>query len=332
MKYVIEEDFSISAYQAVVTFDEKISHYKVNDDFSITIQDMINEKQLFIDNTDIDSYGLTEIDGDVENWENDSFIANGGVLIYFMDARTLFIKLLAHCHDQNDESIGFNCCNVHIIFNQLKQLTADVNAVIWPKIYRSHIFKQIDDSAEDPVLPEANLRCTYNEETGETLGFDFDADPELEDNASDEGALPPDIKKNFNYNSTDTIYVNSIADSKGHKVPTYVNEVSAFYTPNDNLHYFDYSIDPVTGSMLVNTENGQQITIPYTSAHNQDAHLIFPIYKNGEYQYDYTCDIQYDLFAQKLEVDKVGKFKNKLYLGVDMNVTNSDVGAFLGID
>lgn len=94
MKYVIEEDFSISAYQAVVTFDEKISHYKVNDDFSITIQDMINEKQLFIDNTDIDSYGLTEIDGDVENWENDSFIANGGVLIYFMDARTLFIKCL----------------------------------------------------------------------------------------------------------------------------------------------------------------------------------------------------------------------------------------------
>lgn len=308
MNYTIKENISLSAYQCNVVFDESVNQYKINDDFQIVIYDKFNDDEIVIDKDNFNNYGLTDISGEMEYWEEDSFIKNKGLLIYFNNKNELYFKILSKCKDQNDKEIGYNTSVVSIFFSDEENRNIEFTAQTWPRMLRSNKIIQNDESEEDPILPGSNVRTIYDEELNETSGFDFDKDIILKE-----------VNSNYSYNSTNTIYLNTYPKNKECKsVPMYINEISAFMTPDHND--FEYEIN---GSYLIDTSVGLSAEIPYEIEENKIAHLEFPIDINGTFQYNYTCDINYNLYTQKLiSEEKEKQLKNKLYFGLEIKNKN----------
>lgn len=309
MEYSIVDDISFSAYQAIITFDEPVSQYKTDDDFQLIVYDEFNNHEIVIDNTNYNNYGLTDCGGDdIEQWENDSFIANGGILFYFINSKQIFFKLLARCLNNYGKAVGYNTSKVKIYFNDEKGLEADFVAQTWPRVRRSREILQLNSGEDDPILSANNIRAVYDPVTKETNGFDFDAE------------LPNEVQgflnKNFEYESTSAIYVNTNPVKECcEPVPVYYSEVSAFYTPVYDDRSFDYELNH---SILLDSSIGVSATIEMLEPTKDQANLVFPIYKHGEYVCDYTCDVDYNLYTQILNKAEAGKFKNRLYLGVGL--------------
>lgn len=290
MKYTVEEEFALSAYQAIIKFDEKVSSYQYSDDFSIVIQDILLEKQTFIDKDTLCDYGLTKTDRNISDWENDSFIKNNGILIYYPDEYSILIKLLARCTDNNNNMIGNNSCNIHIDIGDKDKNNIDVNAVIWPKVIRDHEFKKITESAEDPIISASRQE------------YDFD-------NTNTYYSVIP---TNYAYNSTDSIYLSNSAG-----IPVYYNEVSAYYPPADSQS-FTFN---VSASTLINTMNGKATDIDYIEEKTSAA-IEIPF---GEKTY--TANVNCNIYRQILDADISEKIENRLYLGFDLSTTEDNGAA-----
>ncbi len=298
MDYSIVENSCMSAYEATITFNENVAQYKTSDDFEISITDIYNNNCVVINKDNYQSYGLTDTTADYQTWEEDSFINNNGVLVYFKRNNELYIKLINRCQTQTGKLIGFNTAEIRCDFNDDQNAFAKFFTQGWPRIDRSKLFIPVNDitndvvnigSTPDPVLPappegmEHGIRQEYD--------FDTIVDP-LES-----------IGMNYDYSySPDSIIVNTSPEDIAQAVPVYCNDVSAYYTPIYDDRSFTYSPVP-SASLLVDDLNGCSAKIPYRYIETVTGTYTIPIYIGGEYMYDYKTEVPYEKYRQYLNND-----------------------------
>ena len=99
MNYEITENIEISAYEAMLTFDENVRQYANNDDFNITIYDLYTNTSKTITRSEFPNYGITDIGGDIANRAKNSFYEHGGLLMYFDSENKFYIKQLLSCKE-----------------------------------------------------------------------------------------------------------------------------------------------------------------------------------------------------------------------------------------
>lgn len=311
----LNEFETFSAYQALVRFEEPVSQYKINDDFQIYIYDRFSEREIIIDKDNFESYGLTNIGSIPEHWENDSFINNGGILVYFTDANTLFIKLLARCINEYGYKIGFNTSKINIYLNDEQNIKAELFALTWPRLYRNREISQDDRAAADPILPESNKRSAYD--------FDIPLANEYVPGTDRDADIPIIIAKNYEYNSTSSMYVNtpSITTTETYeedypRVPLYISDVSAFYTPIYDTREYVYGIDDssISGSCILDTSTGEVYPLTIRTPIEGTTKFTFPISLSGNYVCDYVSEMDYTKYIQLLSVPNGNYKENRVML------------------
>ena len=335
MKYTVDENISISAYEATITFDTPVSQCRYNEDFIMSLTDLFHDQNLVIEKDNFDDYGLTNIEGPIDEWEEDSFIQNKGILIYFIDTKTLRVKILNRC-SSDDGDYGFNAANLYCIFNIADDLEVSIPIATWPKIQRSKYFI-LSGTGEDPIISGTSGRAIYDVSADKTDGYDFDKDLIITDFDVDSKAenyqytgyypsaddyditsaaeyLGLIINKNYDYESTDTVYL-------GKNIPTYVNKVSAYYPVDTDFRTFEYLLEP-SGSVLIDTSKGISSYIPYTSA-EKDVELVFNV-NTEQITSAFTASTKCIEITQGLELTGNDCYKNKLYLefGVTGNIVD----------
>lgn len=298
MDYSIVENSCMSAYEATITFNENVAQYKTTDDFEISITDIYNNNCIIIDKDNYQSYGLTDTTADYQTWEEDSFINNDGVLVYFKRNNELYIKLINRCQTQTGKLIGFNTAEIRCDFKDEQNMFVKLFTQGWPRIDRSKLFIPVNDisndtvnigTTPDPVLPDPPAGMEH----GIRQEYDFDTivDPQEA------------IGMNYDYSySPDSIIVNTKPVDVSQAVPVYCNDVSAYYTPIYDDRSFTYSPVP-SASLLVDDLNGCSAKIPYRYIETVTGTYTIPVYVAGEYQYDYKTEVPYEKYRQYLNND-----------------------------
>ena len=291
MNYTIQENIEISAYEAVLTFDEDIRQYVTNPDFSITLFDLYTNTPKTISCAEFPQYGITELADDFDEREKLSFYAHGGILMYFNGTNSFYFKQMLSCKKRNDDTeYGFHSSKVSLYFAEGK--TAEFNSILLPKVHRDSILNQVDDSAKDPVLPENTNRTA----------FDYDV-PVAQEHTADR------IRTDYNAGDPEGIYVNTLTNDNTN-VPCYYSSLSAFlnttYNQDDPVEIAD--ID----SYLYDETTNDSLEIAWTSAENTETVEI-------PFADDYYTTLIYQEFKQYVSADDLKLHKNKLVFDMKVN-------------
>ena len=279
MNYTYQENIETSAYTITLTFDEDISKYFTTDDFEIGIRDQYTNYVTTINKDNWQNFGITDDDPTISNRPKNSLYKNGGILLY-PDNNKLYLKQIVKCTDTNGANIGFNSSEVNIWFTPTERVK--FNTFLFPKLKRSEKMIQVDEVAEDPLLPEPNMRQEFN----------YDKKPFAVENLNG-------ITTNYNAGNEDAIYVNTDIS-----VPCYYSEVSAIMRTTN-----DVAISPCNVSSYLYDDDAQTfIDIPYDPAGPFTAALDLP---DG-----LVADAEYFTYKQYLRSDGDDLYKNRLVLGI----------------
>ena len=290
MNYEITENIEISAYEAMLTFDENVRQYANNENFNITIYDLYSNTSKTITRSEFPDYGITDIGGDIADRAKNSFYEHGGLLMYFDSENKFYIKQLLSCKDPINEETGYHSSKITLYFDEDKSV--EFNTILLPKIVRSPYLVQVESSAPDPVLPEPNKRQEFD--------YDVPVDP----------AKLNRITTDYNAGDPDGIYVNTYNADPTQNVPCYYSTLSAFTDTTFNTG------DPVilgsVSSYLYDETTNESYPITVTSA-DSSASVRIPFADN------YYTELVYYEYKQYLSADDDKLHKNKLVFDMNIN-------------
>lgn len=293
MAYKITETSKYSGniktiYSVKIKFDSNVSHY-INGGLKITITDNLNHgDMLVITSEDIANGDYTLISGtDIETRLNDSLEVSNGFVAYFSAYDTLNIAMAAKSTNGTN-TIGFYASDIKIelIDSDVVKESIILTADLFPLLIRNETLR-LYDGGEDPVFTATNMRQAY----------DFNKN------------VDNDITKYFNYNTTDSMYVNTSAEANiSGMVPLYVSDVSAFtINVSDRVPYnFNYDWDYAL-SYLYDIDTGNQTDIRWLPGEMPQAEEISIEIIPGYYA---TVDLY--KIEQLLYKNTQGYYKNKL--------------------
>lgn len=324
MEYTITENSTDIRYSATILFNEPIYSYFQNNLFYISINDIISDK--FIEINDFttlrNNYGqnasLPQVySGNKSSEEiqlDNSLVKNGGIVIDFIDENTIKVVIIPKCTDGID-TIGFYTSNIKISINHVSGfIDIDLEAKLYPKILRENNIIKLDSTAEDPVLiddpsmPET-LRPCNRFLPATTVGSKH-------------------VKYNFNYRTDNSIFVNTNhkEDISVDEVPLYISKLSACFIKNEDSDIFDPNWETID-SCLYNDKNQTKIDIDYAGYDNSieetyppgtefepqniNKLIIEKTENNGEIK-SYNMNINVYKFIQYLYTENIGKFENTL--------------------
>ena len=289
MDYTISENIEMSAYEAVLTFNEDVRQYANNENFNIVLYDLYTNTAKNISNDDFPSYGITNMNSNIGERAKLSFYDHNGILMYFTESNKFYFKQLLSCKDTEDHEVGFHSTNVIITFDEGKE--ASFNSVLLPKIVRNPNIVQVDDNEQDPVLSGTSRRQSFNYGTPVTL------------------SSVNRISTDYNPGDVNGIYVNTYTPENG--VPCYCSTLSAFV----NTSF--YTGEPVefgtVSSYLYDETTNDSYTINYTSAESATMPFTFP---DG-----YNTELVYYEFKQYISASDDKLHKNKLVFDMNINGT-----------
>lgn len=289
MDYTISENIEMSAYEAVLTFNEDVRHYANNEKFNIVLYDLYTNIPKEISYQDFPTYGITNMSPNIGDRAKLSFYDHNGILMYFEESNKFYFKQLLSCKDADDNEVGFHSTNITITFDDDKEVK--FNSVLLPKIVRSPNIVQIDDSEPDPVLSGTNRRPAFNYDTPFAL------------------SAMNRVSADYNAGDINGLYVNTYTPENG--VPCYCSTLSAF------VNTTFYTGEPVelgsVSSYLYDETTDDSYTINYSSA--ESAHVPFT-FADG-----YNTDLIYYEFTQYISADDDKLHKNKLVFDMNINGT-----------
>lgn len=320
MEYSVNKTYDGYKNYITVTFAESVIDYFRNNQFNIGIDDVIRQSYMTITNfTDlIDNYSVkpdtaaefTTIDNQLDN----SLIKNNGLVITFIDNKTLQFILIPRCTSTNnpDKLIGFSNTNItiHIESNPPTDITA--NVALYPYVTRENTLTPQYASA-DPVLPNNIDRCCY------TYPNIYEAGKEIRHNIS----YPTDSQLYVNTTST------AMPEADSSMVPVYFSRITAGFTKESSSGIMPDWSDESVSSVLYNEKNLSYIAIPWEfetescevsalTAISQTSGMV-----NDEPNIidDYTMQLSAYKIRQYVYADNLplGRYENNLFFG--LNVT-----------
>jgi hypothetical protein len=305
MDYNVIENVSESRYSAIIKFTGNILPFFSDGDFDIAIMDLVlnNIVEISDYNTLINDYGYTAVPRsvpgktDAQVNEEDSLVKNGGIIITLQGSDTISIIMAPRCSNP-DKSNTIGYCSAEInIKAKYNDDFIDVNfiAKLYPKIIRSDNIVKMDPTAIDPVLPNDVERACY------TFPVDFDSNKK--------------ISQDFEYNTTDSIYVNTQSETPTEEqVPVYVSELSAYFIDDpyavikpdwNNYKSYLYNENSVKTDIPAVIDDPELLTINVLETITDD---YTPV--------EYTADISAYKVTQLIYTDNPGKFENKLVFSI----------------
>lgn len=267
MNYTVTDNSTFGIFNVQVKFNEDISTYVDNNAVAVEILDVLGNTFDYAEShTEIihiadimnNAYGLVQPPQgqpiDRQKQIEDSLKANSGKVITFSN-NTMTIILMAKSTNGNN-TIGYYSSRVTIRFegqdddDDADDIEVELYAELFPKIVRSETVRQLDSTAEDPVLPSPNIRPA----------FDFNQDN------------PSEIKDNIEYTTTHAICVNTTSNPAGEEeVPLYVSDISAFTVNIEDIEPLDFVFDwDNAESYLLDETTSRQYDIEYTKAEPEE--------------------------------------------------------------
>lgn len=320
MEYSVNKTYDGYKNYITVTFAESVIDYFRNNQFNIGIDDVIRQSYMTITNfTDlIDNYSVkpdtaaefTTIDNQLDN----SLIKNNGLVITFIDNKTLQFILIPRCTSTNnpDKLIGFSNTNItiHIESNPPTDITA--NVALYPYVTRENSLTPYYASA-DPVLPDNIDRCCY------TYPNIYEAGKEIRHNIS----YPTDSQLYVNTTST------AMPEADSSMVPVYFSRITAGFTKESSSGIMPDWSDESVSSVLYNEKNLSYIAIPWefeperclVSTPTAISQTSGMVNDRPNIIDDYTMRLSAYKIRQYVYADNLplGRYENNLFFG--LNVT-----------
>ena len=254
MEYSVNKTYDDYKNYITITFAESVIDYFRNNQFNIGIDDIIRQSYITITSfTDlINNYSIKPDTAEefttIDNQLNNSLIKNNGLVITFIDNKTLQFILIPRCTSTNnpDKLIGFSNTNItiHVESNPPTDITA--NVALYPYVTRENTLIPYYSNA-DPVLPNNIDRCCYTY-------------PNIYENGKE-------IRHNISYPTDSQIYVNTTSsaspDPDSSMVPVYFSKITAGFTKESSSGIMPDWSDESVSSVLYNDKNLSYIAIPW---------------------------------------------------------------------
>lgn len=322
MEYSVNKTYDGYKCYVTITFTESVIDYFRNNRFSIGIDDLITRSYLSIVSfTDlINNYSIKADTAKefttIDNQLNNSLIKNNGLIITFIDNKTIQFILIPRCKNRDNENviIGFCDSNINIHFDNDELDDIHVSVTLFPKITRSDTLDKLYSG--DPVLPDDVDRCCY------TYPNIYDSDDTT-------------IKHNVSYPTESQIYVNTITSARpvggSTMVPVYYSNVSAIFTEETSIGIIPDWSDKSVSSVLYNDKNMSYISVPYkrideptiiiddiviqqTSGMINNEPNVISAFTTTLSSYN----IMQFVYAENLPL---GRYENNLFFGLDVSAT-----------
>jgi len=320
MEYSVNKTYDGYKNYITVTFAESVIDYFRNNQFNIGIDDVIRQSYMTITSfTDlIDNYSVkpdtaeefTTIDNQLDN----SLIKNNGLVITFIDNKTLQFILIPRCTSTNNPNklIGFSNTNITIHIESNPPTDITTNVALYPYVTRENTLTPYYASA-DPVLPNNIDRCCY------TYPNIYEAGKEIRHNIS----YPTDSQLYVNTTST------AMPEADSSMVPVYFSRIIAGFTKESSSGIMpDWSDDSVS-SVLYNEKNLSYIAIPWefeperclVSTPTAISQTSGMVNDRPNIIDDYTMRLSAYKIRQYVYADNLplGRYENNLFFG--LNVT-----------
>ncbi|MBO7694468.1 MAG: hypothetical protein J6T10_17780 [Methanobrevibacter sp.] len=316
MEYSVNETYDGYKCYLTVTFTEPILNYFRSNKFAINIDDLVKQSYISITSfTDLlNSYSIKPDDSTVfttiDNQLDNSLIKNGGLIITFIDNKTIQFIIIPKCKNSQNTLIGFCNSKITIHIDSPTPIDAVINANLFPKVTRSDTLNKLYN-LPDPVLPDDVDRCCYTY-------------PNIYD------SVDTTVKHNVTYPTESQIYVNTTTSGEiplEGEVPVYISKVSAIFTEESSESLIPDWTSSSVSSVLYNEKNMTYVSVPWRFdtpdvmtatdmviqqfGKNDGEPIVLDTYNTTLSSYN----IEQFVFAENLPH---GRYENKLFFGLDV--------------